>query len=155
MTATDNTPARCPCTFYERNPEAHDILLGIEDMPVPRAIELVATLISDTDMIDDVDDLGRFVGMHNWRDPAGMYDAGSFVDVASNQAANTPSSERSVQGAARACPPGDGRGGAGVSGRTETEARKDPKDVDVEAALAELRRGIELVQQGVDLLLSS
>lgn len=106
MTATDNTPARCPCTFYERNPEAHDILLGIEDMPVPRAIELVATLISDTDMIDDVDDFGRFVGMHNWGNP----------DVV-----------RVLPGFCR---------------------RERPhRNSDVEAALAELRRGIELVQQ--------
>jgi len=69
------------------------MLLDVETLTAPWAAKLVVDLLIGGDMnvgeekqlIDDPDDFGRFVGLHNWKDPVGMFLFAESADWAANQ----------------------------------------------------------------------
>ena len=119
MTTTEERPVtmvpvlrsgECGCTF-DRDPEMHDLLLGIEDLSALRAATVIADLIlndgnlevfggecgdlaffregdlrDEALLFDDPGDFGRFIIAHNWRDPAAMAWLAGSVDRAAEQA---------------------------------------------------------------------
>jgi hypothetical protein len=97
------TTTACGCDFASLHPTEHDFLLGIEDMGPLKAATYIAMVIGDDDlcsliefspdepqkstaMLHDRDDLRRFVGQHNWRDPVAMYELAMDVSEAAGQA---------------------------------------------------------------------
>jgi hypothetical protein len=92
MNPSARTP--CQCEYYRAAPGTHDQLLGIEQMTVPEACHLIAQILADEDafygdsksLFSDPNDFVRFVGMHNWDDPLGMFLAGEMADVVQGQA---------------------------------------------------------------------
>lgn len=85
------TADKCWCTFTNM-PSLHDMLVGIEDMTIPFAAEVVAMIIGDDDLgvgneyFTDPHDFERFVNEHNWNDAPGMAQMAQSVSWAAQQA---------------------------------------------------------------------
>ncbi len=83
------TAAPGPCTcWYDKDPETHDRLVGLESLPPVEAAGLVAELILDETLglFTDPSDWMRFIAQHNWRDPAAMADMAGYAEGAANRA---------------------------------------------------------------------
>jgi hypothetical protein len=98
------TADKCWCSFKDQA-TLHDKLVGIEDMGIPYAAELIAQIIGDDDLgvgneyLTEPNDFERFVAEHNWDDPVGMAQLAHAVTWAAAQAFEGRHTEDRIRGA--------------------------------------------------------
>jgi hypothetical protein len=88
-----NPPAeQCEC-WMSNAPQLHALLLGFEDASATEAARILGIMITDDDLNIgdehahfDPSDFRWFVAQHNWKDPAQLALAASYVETASFQA---------------------------------------------------------------------
>lgn len=111
----DPPASRCACWYYEDDPRIHDRLLQLDDLDPITAVRIVCELVSDDTTAGDEfgpwpeeppvpiiaapkrfidtrpffsspEDVRRFFGMHNWRDPHAVYEMAMSLEFLAYQA---------------------------------------------------------------------